>query len=106
MMIRRWQSLFRINLTRMPAACRAPLLRKIIIMATTTVQTAGAQLLDVQAVAEMLGCSTRHVYRLNDRGEMPANVKLGALVRWSKLAIEEWIAAACPSSRAMRGRVN
>ena len=45
MMIRRWQSLFRINLTRTrrPRA-GAPLLRKIIIMATTTVQTAGAQL--------------------------------------------------------------
>ena len=27
-----------------------------------------AKLLDVQAVAELLDCSTRHVYRLSDAG--------------------------------------
>jgi len=58
-----------------------------------------AQLLDVQAVAALLGCSTRHVYRLSDAGRMPRPVKLGALVRWSKSAIEEWIADGCPSCR-------
>lgn len=58
-----------------------------------------AQLLDVRVVAEILGCSTRHVYRLADAAKMPAPVKLGALVRWSKSAIEEWIAAGCPSCR-------
>ena len=36
-----------------------------------------AKLLDVQAVAEMLGCSPRHVYRLSDAGRMPAPLKLG-----------------------------
>lgn len=62
------------------------------------------QLLDVQAVAEMLGCSTRHVYRLSDAGRMPAPVKLGALVRWNRAAVEEWIAAGCPSCRKGVGR--
>jgi excisionase family DNA binding protein len=62
-----------------------------------------ARLLDVQAVAEMLGCSPRHVYRMTDVGRLPKNVKLGALVRWSKPAIEEWIAAGCPSVRQMKG---
>ncbi len=38
-----------------------------------------SQLLDVAAVAEMLGCSARHVYRLSDAGKMPAPVKLGSL---------------------------
>jgi excisionase family DNA binding protein len=56
-------------------------------------------LLDVQAVAELLGCSARHVYRLADADRMPRPVKLGALVRWSKLAIEAWIADGCPSCR-------
>jgi len=63
-----------------------------------------AKLLDVQAVAEMLGCSTRHIYRLSDAGRMPAPVKLGALVRWSKSAIEEWVAAGCPACRKAGGR--
>jgi excisionase family DNA binding protein len=61
------------------------------------------QLLDVLAVAEMLGCSPRHVYRLSDAGKMPAPVKLGALVRWSAVAIREWIDAGCPNCRKAKG---
>ena len=60
---------------------------------------ASAKLLDVQAVAEMLNCSTRHVYRLADAGRIPAPIKLGALVRWSASAIREWIGRGCPSCR-------
>jgi len=62
-----------------------------------------AKLLDVQAVAEMLGCSVRTVYRLSDGGKMPAHVKLGALCRWSATAIREWIDQGCPSVRNMKG---
>lgn len=58
-----------------------------------------AKLLDVQAVAELLGCSARHVYRLSDAGKMPAPLKLGSLVRWSKTAIESWISDGCPAVR-------
>jgi excisionase family DNA binding protein len=57
-------------------------------------------LLDVRAVAKLLGCSTRHVYRLSDGGQMPAPLKLGALVRWRRQAIEDWIAAGCKPCRA------
>jgi len=62
-----------------------------------------AKLLDVQAVAEMLGCSPRHVYRLSDAGRMPSPVKLGSLVRWSAIAIREWINQGCPSIRQVKG---
>jgi excisionase family DNA binding protein len=58
-----------------------------------------AALLDVKAVAALLGCSARHVYRLTDAGRMPAPVRLGALIRWRRAEIEEWIAAGCPSTR-------
>ena len=58
-----------------------------------------AKLLDVQAVAEMLDCSSRTVYRLRDGGKMPSPVKLGSLVRWSRAAIDQWIAAGCPATR-------
>ena len=61
-----------------------------------------AKLLDVQAVAEMLGCSTRHIYRLSDSGRMPKSVKLGSLVRWSAAAIREWIDQGCPSQRSRK----
>lgn len=54
-------------------------------------------LLTVHEVAELLGCSTRHVYRLADAGTMPPPLRLGASVRWSRVTIETWIAAGCPS---------
>ena len=56
-------------------------------------------MLDVQAVADLLGCSSRHVYRLADVGRLPRPVKLGALVRWSRVSSESWIAQGCPSCR-------
>jgi excisionase family DNA binding protein len=58
-----------------------------------------APLLDVRAVAEWLNCSTRHVYRLADARRMPAPVRLGALVRWNRKAIEDWLAAGCKPVR-------
>lgn len=61
-------------------------------------------LVDVQSVASMLGCSTRHVYRLSDAGRMPAPVRLGSLVRWRKVDVETWIEGGCRAVGAgMRG---
>jgi excisionase family DNA binding protein len=60
---------------------------------------AEAALIDVRAVAALLGCSTRHIYRLTDAGRMPTPVRLGALIRWRRAEIEEWIATGCPSTR-------
>jgi predicted DNA-binding transcriptional regulator AlpA len=56
-------------------------------------------LLDVRAVAAMLGCSPRHVYRLADAARMPRPVRLGGLVRWCRAALELWIADGCPPYR-------
>ena len=58
-----------------------------------------AELLDVQAMAALLNCATRTVYRLADAGRMPRPVKLGALVRWRRAEILDWLAAGCPSCR-------
>jgi len=58
-----------------------------------------AALLDVHAVAALLSCSTRHVYRLADAGRMPPPVKLGALVRWPRRSVETWLAEGCPFVR-------
>ena len=56
----------------------------------------GPELLDVRAVATLLDCSARHVYRLADAGRMPQPVKLGALVRWRRKDLSDWIDAGCP----------
>jgi excisionase family DNA binding protein len=71
-------------------------------MPTEALETEDRQhvaLLDVQAVATLLSCSTRHVYRLADAGRMPPPVKLGALVRWQRCAVEAWISEGCPPVR-------
>ncbi len=49
-------------------------------------------LLDVKAVAQMLSCSPRHVYRLADEGKFLRPFRLGTLVRWPKKAVLEWLA--------------
>lgn len=61
-----------------------------------------AELLDIRAVSALGVGSTRHVYRLSDAGRMPAPVKLGALVRWRRREILEWIDAGCPPVRTTR----
>jgi excisionase family DNA binding protein len=64
-----------------------------------------AELLNVKAVAALLGCSVRHCYRLSDAGRMPRPVKLGALVRWRRAELVEWLNAGCPPVRSARGAV-
>jgi excisionase family DNA binding protein len=65
-----------------------------------TVPANSAALLDVKSVAALLGgCSTRHIYRMSDSGRMPSPLRLGALVRWDRNALESWIAAGCPRVR-------
>lgn len=71
-----------------------PLLRWILMKYADT-QQKSPQLLDVAAVAKMLSCSTRHVYRLVDSGKMPAPKRLGRLVRWEQGELQEWIADGC-----------
>jgi predicted DNA-binding transcriptional regulator AlpA len=79
---------------------------------TTPLQPAdapAAQLLDVRAVAALLDCSPRHIYRMADAGQMPRPVRIGALVRWRRTTgdpttgIEDWITAGCPSCRTAGG---
>ena len=79
---------------------------------TTTTHAAGeriagpeqapAELLDVNAVGKLLGCSPRHVYRLSDAGKMPPPLRLGALVRWRRSAVLGWIDEGCPAVQSAR----
>ena len=68
-------------------------------MTMPAVQEQPTALLDVKAVAVILDCSTRHVYRLSDGGKMPRPVKVGALVRWPRHSIDEWIRDGCKPVR-------
>jgi predicted DNA-binding transcriptional regulator AlpA len=55
-----------------------------------------SELLDVNAVAALIGASSRTVRRLADWGRMPRPVSLGRMVRWQRSVIEEWIREGCP----------
>ena len=59
-------------------------------------------LLDVNAVAKLLDVSARHVWRLHDKGAMPLAVKLGALRKWSRITIQQWLTDGCPSRKEAR----
>jgi excisionase family DNA binding protein len=49
-------------------------------------------LLDARAVAELLRVSAKTVQRLAAAGELPLPIRLGRAVRWSRQALEDWIA--------------
>ncbi|MBX7255711.1 MAG: helix-turn-helix domain-containing protein [Candidatus Hydrogenedentes bacterium] len=61
------------------------------------------RLLDVRGVAALLDCSPRHIYRMSDAGRMPAPIRIGALVRWQRAAIDAWLADGCPPMRVPKG---
>jgi excisionase family DNA binding protein len=64
-----------------------------------------SELLDVNAVAALLGASSRTVRRLADWGRMPRPISLGRMVRWQRSVIEEWIRDGCPKiERRATGR--
>ena len=66
-------------------------------------RTVGAALLSVEQVAELLNCSRRHIYRLADSGRLPRPVRLGALIRWRRTELTEWLDAGCPAVRTAKG---
>jgi excisionase family DNA binding protein len=45
-------------------------------------------------LAKMLQCSIRHVRNLDERRVIPGRLSVGRLVRFSKRAVDEWIARA------------
>lgn len=51
----------------------------------------------VEVVAKLLGCSTRHIWRLVDARHMPVPFSLGRLKRWRLGTLREWIRAGCPA---------
>lgn len=68
-------------------------------MTTTDKPTEPALLLDVAAVAQLLGVSPRHVWRLADSGDFPRPVAVGSkLKRWSRAVVVEWIASQTANS--------
>ena len=60
---------------------------------------ASPALLTVHDLSGKLNCSTRHIYRLVDTGRIPQPVKLGALLRWVRSDVDQWVTNGCPDCR-------
>jgi excisionase family DNA binding protein len=59
-------------------------------------------LLDVKQLAELLGCSPRHVIRLAQTGVLPKPIALGRLRRWRRSEIETALANGCKPAGGRR----
>lgn len=55
--------------------------------------------LSAEQVAELLGVSRAHVWRMLKRGQLPTPARLGRLSRWDRRIIETWLAAGAPAAR-------
>lgn len=53
-------------------------------------------LIDAKALAKLLSCSIRSIWRLKSSGKIPTPVRVGASVRWPTETVREWIAMGCP----------
>ena len=71
---------------------------------TDAVATPSRRGIDAKEVGRMLGCSWRTVYRLADRGAIPAGHKLGSLRRWDAAEIDAFIAGGCKAPKARGAR--
>ncbi|QVL33221.1 helix-turn-helix domain-containing protein [Telmatocola sphagniphila] len=72
----------------------------------TNVPKSTGELVTVNDIAALLGCTWRTVYRMADEGKIPFGLKIGGLRRWHLGEFKEWIAAgAKPVRSRKRGRV-
>ena len=53
------------------------------------------ELLTIGEVARLLRCSPAHVRRLLTAQRLPKPIRLGALSRWRRCDIEQWIQSRC-----------
>lgn len=62
-------------------------------------ETLSSRMIDVREVATILKISTRSVWRLVSRGELPQPIRLGRNVHWRCSDIDHWIETKINDSR-------
>ncbi len=63
-----------------------------------------ARLINASELAETLGISLRHLWRMKAAKELPKPVQLRNSVRWLLSDIEAWLEMGCPSQKRFEGR--
>lgn len=54
-------------------------------------------LLTADGVAALLGVGKRHIDGLRAAGKLPAPIRLGRSIRWSRAELEAWARHGCPA---------
>jgi excisionase family DNA binding protein len=65
-----------------------------------------ALLISAEELANLLGISKRHVWRLLSRGDLIEPIKIGSTTRWPLDAVREWITTGCPRQSAHGEKTN
>ena len=56
-------------------------------------------LITSRETAKLLKVSEKTLYNMHTTGQMPPPVRIGAAIRWSLNAIQEWVNAGCPAKK-------
>ncbi|MHB1557166.1 MAG: helix-turn-helix transcriptional regulator [Isosphaeraceae bacterium] len=74
--------------------------------ATSTSSQAPARVVSAvysaEDLAALLDISKRQVWRLRDSGSLPNHIRIGQAVRWSRVVVDQWIAAGCPRPKQQK----
>ena len=70
----------------------------------TTKENTTPLAVDVKVLARMLGCSVRHIERLDASGQLPRAFRLGKSKRWSLASIKAWLADGAPDRDTWENR--
>jgi excisionase family DNA binding protein len=62
-------------------------------------------MMTVDEIATCLGISSRTVWRLKAKGDLPKSLKIGRAVRWKKSDILAWIEKGCPASESILNNI-
>lgn len=60
-------------------------------------------LLTADEVAQLLGISTRTLWRLCSAGRCPPPLRIGGNTRWRRAEIETWVVQGCPQPASATG---
>jgi predicted DNA-binding transcriptional regulator AlpA len=56
----------------------------------------GRLVLTAPEVADLLGISIRHLWRMNAKQLLPEPVRMGGTTRWRRTDIQKWVELGCP----------
>jgi excisionase family DNA binding protein len=66
---------------------------------------AAPMMMTADEIADCLQVSTRTIWRLKAKGDLPKSVNVGRAVRWRRSDILAWIEQGCPASDSLINKI-